>query len=669
VGGSYIFVHHLVLEHFAKDEPGTETNLLENINSFPLFYRSHLFTRFEGLDPRQPLTVGNWTPLIIWVGPFDDPRGGENRKPFQFVFPTDVDYAEFIVAVKVDNPGWDVRAAEPILIVEKPGRTSQEAVFTIIARHASTATLYITITQRGTGVVVQHLWLEVSAALMTDLSKKLVGTTPSPETFDQHDTEGTSDLPPFSAGPQQSSFTGSISPKQTHHKEASEPQSTRIHKLAAYIKRRICHTSKQSYFAEKQAEENSPGSIYTNVPDQHHSPQTVLFPLDSSGSTRRDITITLQPSGYDSSSYTAYVQATFPDRSLVRDYQLALRIEELQRLTARLRSAMNQVAVFDEPNNPSPFRNITITDDVARRSVVPLADAGQLVWRQLFDRADNPELQALGQRLRSLPDGTSVQFVLKSSEFVLPWAVLYDGPGPVTPENLNWRAFWGYRYQIDTLLQGSYPSPTIERTAPELYALLNNGDLLSHSETQASHITQNLPQIRAQVLWGDDACAFLSRGPVSGDMVYCFCHGDDKSIRPQSDQLPSEAVLRFGARAKIRLADINVESCSQPLVFLNACETAALQPFHRDGFAPFFLQRWGARGFVGNEIKVPQTLGHDFALHFWELFVSGVPVGKILWQLRRYYVETHCNALAFTYSLYGHGDTCLRTGSVDNKHG
>ncbi|MFO7170089.1 MAG: hypothetical protein DIU80_018860, partial [Chloroflexota bacterium] len=108
---------------------------------------------------------------------------------------------------------------------------------------------------------------------------------------------------------------------------------------------------------------------------------------------------------------------------------------------------------------------------------------------------------------------------------------------------------------------------------------------------------------------------------------------------------------------RVRLADmrriVTGPLSGRPLVFLNACEGATQDAFYYDGFMPFFIEECGARGFIGTEVKAPQLLAHDFALRFLERFGEGRPVGEILWQLRRYYLEKHNNPLAFNYTLYG----------------
>jgi hypothetical protein len=122
--------------------------------------------------------------------------------------------------------------------------------------------------------------------------------------------------------------------------------------------------------------------------------------------------------------------------------------------------------------------------------------------------------------------------------------------------------------------------------------------------------------------------------------------------------LPGDAMLIFGARDKgIRLADLERLELgalwNHPLVFLNACEAAPPGGVFYEGFMSFFIENRGARAFIGAEVDIPQSLAHHFALRFLQAFAEAVPVGEILWRLRRYYLDDQCTILAFNYSLYG----------------
>src|SRR5690606_34405909 len=52
-----------------------------------------------------------------------------------------------------------------------------------------------------------------------------------------------------------------------------------------------------------------------------------------------------------------------------------------------------------------------------------------------------------------------------------------------------------------------------------------------------------------------------------------------------------------------------------PLVFLNACQGAELQPGQYDGLLPYLMQR-GARGAIGTEVNTPVNFAAAFGAEF-----------------------------------------------------
>jgi hypothetical protein len=271
-------------------------------------------------------------------------------------------------------------------------------------------------------------------------------------------------------------------------------------------------------------------------------------------------------------------------------------------------------------------------------------------------------LQQFATDLRSLPDGSRIQIVLYSQRFIIPWTLLYDKPGPITVDTLDWTGFWGYRYRLEVIPPGRYPEPTIREVPPGMLALFNDDPDLRHFTTaQEQTIRQTLAS--AQSVWGDPAVQQALVAPEAAALVYGYCHGVHASGAVKATALASESALSFSTGTTMRVADLRRLPAryfaQRPLVFLNACEGATQDAFYYDGFMPYFIEELGARGFIGTEVKVPVLLAHDFALHFLEAFAAGQPVGAILWQLRRHYLDTHHTILPFIYSLYCSGDVRL----------
>src|SRR5262249_17439491 len=155
------------------------------------------------------------------------------------------------------------------------------------------------------------------------------------------------------------------------------------------------------------------------------------------------------------------------------------------------------------------FANLETMDidpGLARKAYVQLADVGQQVWNMLFyaPRAEG-RLRQLADDLRSLPHGSRLRVVLESQEFIVPWTLLYDQPGPINEQTLAWDGFWGYRYMLDVFPPGRYPSPLINETPPGFLLLFNDDEnLLTFTSAQEKFVRKMLSNAQIDVAWGHE---------------------------------------------------------------------------------------------------------------------------------------------------------------------
>jgi hypothetical protein len=393
----------------------------------------------------------------------------------------------------------------------------------------------------------------------------------------------------------------------------------------------------------------------------------ISFPLDDASSTRPDVKLMLYP-GDNVKNFKVTVDADVNGQMIQETYPVPISAEEIQTAALRLREELTRIVFYPGrySGQPHPFASrdtLTVDETLARETAVALADAGQQVWHLLFQSPRAPaELKQFAADLRRLADGSRIQIVLYSQRFIIPWTLLYDKPGPITVDTLDWTGFWGYRYRLEVIPPGRYPEPIIREVPPGMLALFNDDpDLRRFTTAQEQTIRQTLAN--AQSVWGDPAVQQALVAPEAAALVYGYCHGVHASGAVKATALASESALSFSTGTTMRLADLRRLPAryfaQRPLVFLNACEGATQDAFYYDGFMPYFIEELGARGFIGTEVKVPVLLAHDFALHFLEAFAAGQPVGAILWHLRRHYLDTHHTILPFIYSLYCSGDVRL----------
>ncbi|MCS6839776.1 MAG: hypothetical protein NZ701_03230, partial [Roseiflexus sp.] len=393
--------------------------------------------------------------------------------------------------------------------------------------------------------------------------------------------------------------------------------------------------------------------------------QTVAgLPFDAPPPKPATVELVVQPGPEDS---RVIVDANLPGGRIHQTYTIPVGREELQNAALRLRAELEKIVRFTDAAGRMVFaRALPVDEALARRQYVALADAGEQIWRMLFRRKRaSEELHRLAEEVRNLPVGSRFQVVIEDRSFIIPWALLYDRPGDITVDTLDWSGFWGYRFIITVLPPGRYPSPEITDPPADTLLLLNDDpDLMQYTSAQAA-AAQSL--FRASAHSGQAAITALLRAPES-DLLYCYCHGKCASGAREPGRLATESAIFFSGNERLRIADLERREAAplagRPLVFLNACEGATQEPFYYDGFMPFFIEQQQARGFIGTEVVAPALLAHDLALRFMQRFAAGDEVGAILLAARRHYLDAYNNILAFNYSLYGHADIRLAVASA-----
>jgi hypothetical protein len=529
-----------------------------------------LNTRFDNIGPEQPLVAGRRVPLIISVGAPTANTCAQSSRPFTFAFPDPAAPAHFVVHVDGDPDVWTIKAVEPALIVEPPGRTAQEAEFVVTARRPGESGLFISLVQAATGAAVQRLWLPVMVVAEDGLDMAARALQPRVE---------------------------------------------------------------------------------------------IALPLDAPGLARPAVELLFKK---QDDHFLVLVIADLPSGTIRDTYKVPIDEHQLQVAVLRVRRELERIVLTRADGGETPFlstRTLTVDADLGRQAAVRLADAGEQLWRQIFQAPRAPlELRRLADELRALPHGSAIQVILDSQKFVIPWAFLYDKPGPITVHTLDWEGFWGYRYILDVLPPARYPAPIITASVPGVQLLFHDhADLWAFTRVQEQFVTQRFVGAVVRSAWGDSAVQAALGQPSDASFVYFYCQGDRyDGAAPYGDgELARDAALSFSAGRRVRLSEMKRLLAAplgrRPLVFLNTCEGASLEPFHYDHFMPFFIEELGACSFISTEVTAPALLAHDFAMEFMARFWQGRPAGQILWQLRRHYLDTHHTILGFNYSLYGLG--------------
>jgi hypothetical protein len=328
------------------------------------------------------------------------------------------------------------------------------------------------------------------------------------------------------------------------------------------------------------------------------------------------------------------------------------------------------------------FQTGIAIDDASRdRALRTLAVAGaELFQRIFFGPAAAADVQQVGELLKrqATKPGSSLNFQVVATRFPVPWGLLYFGDtaeGAAIDPDL----FLGMRHVVEQipLQTGMLVDDTvIDSGNPSLAVSVNvNTDIdggklnldgvarqLAYWEKFATSagakITFAPRRTRAELL------AALREG-ARDQLMYLYCHaitnapGDPGGIR--------NAAFELTGKERLTLGDLYRESPTSkplpgnPLVFINACESAELRPEFYDGFIPYFMAK-GARGVVGTECKTPAIFASEWALRFFPRFLDGEPLGDLFLELRREFHTKHGNPLGLLYNVYCDADTRIQPG-------
>ena len=418
--------------------------------------------------------------------------------------------------------------------------------------------------------------------------------------------------------------------------------------------------------------------ITYSVGVKHAAPESVAVlgrPLSASSNlSRRELGMTITPSakgGYDcivrGPTHTSVVlpvsEAEIGDAiKVARDAMMSV---VSQRLGAEL-----------------VFQTGIAIDDVSRdRAMRTLAVAGaELFQRIFFGPAAAADVQQVGELLKkqATKPGYSLNFQVVATRFPVPWGLLYFGDtsegAAIDPE-----LFLGMRHVVEQipLQTGMLVDDTvIDSGSPSLAVSVNvNADIdggklnldgvarqLAYwdkcATSAGAHLTVAPRRTRAELLTA-------LRDGARDQLLYLYCHAVTNA--PSDPGGIRNAALLLTGGERVTLGDLYRESPTtkplpgNPLVFINACESAELRPEFYDGFIPYFMAK-GARGVVGTECKTPAVFASEWALRFFPRFLDGEPLGDLFLELRREFHTTHGNPLGLLYNVYCDADTRIQPG-------
>jgi hypothetical protein len=372
------------------------------------------------------------------------------------------------------------------------------------------------------------------------------------------------------------------------------------------------------------------------------------------------------PSGYDFMAR---------DERGIKTAHLEVEPNELSDAITAARDALLGVVQHADANGEDVFQTrIAIEPPDTEAALRIMAQAGARLFQLLFKHAGgSQDAVAIGTWLRGLmTDGVepmSIQVMSKRAP--IPWALVYTGDVSARSK-LDWKSFLGVRHIIEQLPivdQLGQGGASITSDQPCLEVSINLNRKIDE-EMRADWVEKQ------EQFWNDATAAHgrlhvtprtqrnefltaLADETTADQILYFYGHAETTALGARGGADASALAL---SDAKITLGELSTQASTDiklrgnPLVFINACESAELSPLFYDGFVPYFMGK-GARGVIGTECRTPGIFAAEWAKRFFERFLAGQPLGALFLALRREFLEQQGNPLGLLYAVHCDGDT------------
>lgn len=263
----------------------------------------------------------------------------------------------------------------------------------------------------------------------------------------------------------------------------------------------------------------------------------------------------------------------------------------------------------------------------------------------------------------------------------VPWGLLYTRP-PEPGQPVDPMFFWGLRYRFNYQAHDSdiELSPALGdlNTTKSAYGFYWGNDLTDQEmveevqwqQTELAKWNNHLfvPDSTLPDSPKQQVLALFNKPPLKPTpLLYLFCVCDVGD--------GNKPVLQF---RKTKSADDNIKQtdlsqtpfASEPLVFINACVSAASDPYIANELERTFFER-GCRSYLGTEVKVPIRLASRFANIFYRFFFRDfapepIAAGEAVFQTRRFLWREYRNIGGLFYAYVNMYELYMATDSEIN---
>ena len=215
--------------------------------------------------------------------------------------------------------------------------------------------------------------------------------------------------------------------------------------------------------------------------------------------------------------------------------------------------------------------------------------------------------------------------------------------------------FWGYRHFLGmplSLGEGLEGNGTGD--VESIIHVRGNAEVVAGVATNLDRVNEHMQEIRtlrANLGWNysenrDDILDMLKQ--KKAHVIYFYCHGVKGANKALYLQVGGGDEYIEGSNLRSRRI---YWDDPKPLVFINGCQTTAVEPEQALNLVQDFIGTGGA-GVIGTEVTVFESLACDFAEEFLRLFLEGnMPAGEAIRKSRLKLLK-EMNPLGLVYTSY-----------------
>ncbi|PAX47908.1 CHAT domain-containing protein, partial [Brunnivagina elsteri] len=319
--------------------------------------------------------------------------------------------------------------------------------------------------------------------------------------------------------------------------------------------------------------------------------------------------------------------------------------------TLRIFQEIEQKITDRKKSDLSPEDKLFLTPEECQAYLTKLAGCGRDAYEQFFfDKYAKSELT----KLRSYQSKMQFAPTIYSDSLIYPWEVLYEGDDYKNPKV---DMFWGFHYPVSRALTNKPPTERKYLLSLEMLFCLHQTLNFVHQQEQPAiekliikhkgnfsllKVSRKIQKLQD----GEELLAHFYQNQYNILHFACHCrqYKDDVDALIISLQEDDNNTQQIELEVK-NFNRVNGVFLTQPLIFLNACQSAGGVDELRKTFnLPNKFIQYGAAAVIATACPMPDVFAAAFAKVFYEFFIGKkMLIGKALCETRRYFLENYNN--------------------------